>query len=111
MLIITHHNAKTLVAMPEKVVFANAEQLKVQLHNLIEQGSKEIILDLSEVTFVDSSGLAVFVAALKKARTRDASVVLVAPTDNVRMLIELTRLHQVFSIYDDLSSLQVSTGE
>ena len=97
----------TIVEMPEKVVFANAENLKFQLQALIEQGHVNLALNLSKVSFVDSSGLAVLVAAYKKAQNQQGDVALVAPTDNVRMLIELTRLHQVFAIYEDLSAISV----
>ena len=68
---------------------------------VVEQGHGKLILDLAEVGFMDSSGLSVLVSVFKAARLKNGDVVLLHLNPTVRSLVELTRLHQVFSIFDD----------
>ncbi len=80
---------------------ANSAELRNEIQDLVDGGQRYFILDLSRVEFVDSSGLSVLVSALKAVSPSDGEVVLLRPTDNVRALIELTRLHQIFEIFED----------
>lgn len=70
-----------------------------------EAGSlaSHVIIDLADVTFVDSSGLGGLIAARNSARERGGSVALVSPPPVVRRLLGSTRLHDVFNIYDSLA--------
>jgi len=71
------------------------------LKSLVAQGHHRLILDLEHVDFIDSSGLSVLVSTLKSAQAEEGNVILLNPSDGVRSLIELTRLHQVFEIFED----------
>ena len=90
-----------VIALPNRLVMANAKDTRDMLKQLIEQGKTRLVLDLTDVEFIDSSGLSVLVSALKVAQKEDGEVVLLSPSDGVRSLIELTRLHQVFEIFED----------
>jgi len=90
-----------LVTLPKQLVMANAPDARNAIKDLIRQGHTRLVLDLQAVDFVDSSGLSVLVSTLKAAQAEKGEVVLLGPTDGVRSLIELTRLHKVFEIYDD----------
>lgn len=92
------------VFLPPQLVLSNAVDVRKQIRHLLENGSNKLILDLSEVEFCDSSGLSVLVSSLKIAEVRGGEVVLLNPTDEVRMLIELTRLHKIFEIFEDQQS-------
>jgi anti-sigma B factor antagonist len=63
------------------------------------ESSSSIVIDLTEVTFLDSTGLGVMLGALGRARTTDRSVALVGPTDMVKRVLQITGLDQVFSTY------------
>jgi anti-sigma B factor antagonist len=65
--------------------------------------ASRVVIDLSQVTFVDSSGLGGLILARRKARERGGSVSLVSPPPMVRRLLGSTRLHDVFDIYDSLA--------
>ncbi len=95
----------TIATMPENIVYANAEAVRNQLYCMVDEGFKYITLDLSSVAFIDSSGLAVLVAVFKRAEELSSNVSLMSPNDNARMLLELTRLHQVFDIYENKTAL------
>jgi anti-sigma B factor antagonist len=65
--------------------------------------ASRVVIDLAQVTFVDSSGLGGLILARKNARERGGSVSLVSPPPMVRRLLGSTRLHDVFDIYDSLA--------
>jgi anti-anti-sigma factor len=62
-----------------------------------------VIIDLADVTFVDSSGLGALIVARKTARERGGSVSLVSPPPVVRRLLGSTRLHDIFDIHESLA--------
>ncbi len=64
----------------------------------------DVFVDLSEVTYIDSSGIACLVEALQTARNHGANLGLVAVSRQAMRVLELARLDMVFSIHDDLAS-------
>jgi anti-sigma B factor antagonist len=65
-----------------------------------DASSDRVILDLSAVTFLDSTGLSAMVTALNRARERGGSMSLVGPAGVVRRVLAITELDRVFVIYD-----------
>jgi anti-sigma B factor antagonist len=63
-----------------------------------------VLVDLSEVTYIDSSGIACLVEALQTARSRGANLGLISVSRQAMRVLELARLDMVFSIHDDLAS-------
>ncbi len=90
-----------VVKLPERLVMANATEAREAIKGVIERGSGKLILDMSDTTFMDSSGLAVLVSSLRATHSKSGEVILVNVGNTVRALLELTRLHTVFSIFDD----------
>ena len=77
----------------------NSEELKTELKRLFEAGTKELVIDLKEVLFIDSSGLGVLVSGYKNAATLHGSLKLSNLQAQVKSMFELTRLHRVFDIF------------
>jgi anti-sigma B factor antagonist len=102
-MILTHRNVEgiDIVALSGRLVMADVPQVRQKLLGFVEQGNGKLILHLAEVGFMDSSGLSVLVSVFKAARAKGGDVVLLDLSPTVRSLIELTRLQQVFSIFDD----------
>jgi anti-anti-sigma factor len=71
-----------------------------------------LILDLSGVTFMDSTGLKVLLAVHKRAELAGGRLVLAAPTRSVNRVVSITGLDQTFVVCDDVeAALAVLTGE
>lgn len=83
----------------ERLDAHNSEELKAEMNRLFAAGSKELIVDLKEVRFIDSSGLGVLVSGFKNASARQGSLKLSGLQTQVRSMFELTRLHRVFDIF------------
>lgn len=75
----------------------SAPVLRARLRDIIDGGQPFVVVDLSNVRFVDAAGLGVLVAALKRARVAGGDVRLVAGSRLARLL-ELTGLHRVFRV-------------
>ncbi len=78
-----------------------ATQARKELKEVFDGGKNLVVIDLGEVSFVDSSGLSVLVTALKTARGAGGDVVLSRLSPPVRSILELTRLHRVLEVFDD----------
>ena len=74
-----------------------AIEFKDEMRALTGEGTGDVVLDVSRVRFVDSSGLGALVAVLK-ALLPDRRLALAAPMPNVRSLLSLTRMDSVFQI-------------
>lgn len=75
-----------------------ASRLEAALTPVYERGVAILVLDLSELEFIDSTGLNQLVMALKRQRERDGQVVLHAPTDQTLKVLELVGLTKLFTI-------------
>ncbi|MFT5174791.1 MAG: anti-sigma B factor antagonist [Gammaproteobacteria bacterium] len=95
------HGTVELVTLPARLVMANARQTRLAIKALVDGGRTRLVLDLQNVEFIDSSGLSVLVSTMQVVQQRDGKVVLLSPSSGVRSLIELTRLHQIFEIFED----------
>lgn len=71
------------------------------LKEILDEGHRRVIIDLSQVSFMDSSGLAILVTALKVARAGGGDVLLLSPPPIVKTLLELTRLQRVLDVFED----------
>ena len=90
-----------VVAPEGRLDAATAPNLKDLLKGLVARGESRIVLDMSGVDFVDSSGLGVLVASLKTAESAGGDLRLASMSPGVRGIFELIKLHLVFRIFDD----------
>lgn len=79
-------------------------QLREAIRDLISKGSKNILLNMSDVNYIDSSGLGELVSAFTTAKNQSASLKLLGLTKKVKDVLQLTKLYTVFDIYDDEAS-------
>lgn len=80
---------------------SSAKDLKNAVQELIRGGRVNMVVDLVAVTFLDSSGLGSLVAALRSVNKLNGDIKLASLQETVRVIIELTRLHRVFEIFDN----------
>lgn len=107
-------NEKTLLSLKEERLDAhNSGELKEYLQRLLENGTHVLVVDLSAVRFIDSSGLGALLSGYKNANLRQGSLVLSGLQPRVQSMFELTRLHRVFDIYPTLEAAldPTSAGE
>ncbi|OQY10444.1 MAG: hypothetical protein B6I28_01025 [Fusobacteriia bacterium 4572_132] len=76
-------------------------ELKKALNEAIDKGAKKMLINLDKVTYMDSSGLGVLVAILKKIRKEQGNLKLLKLTENVKKIFEITRLTKFFEIFEE----------
>lgn len=88
-------------ALNDRIDAAGAIQFKDRMRDLTQTASQRVVLDLSCVAFIDSSGLGAVVAVLK-ALAPERKLELAGLTPTVQKVFRLTRMEQVFMIHDQL---------
>lgn len=107
----TYHNDMNIITVAEaRIDAAAAIKFKDKMRDATSQGPAHIVLDLSNVTFVDSSGLGAIVAAMKQLNG-ERRLDLAGLTPDVAKVFRLTRMDTVFVIHDDIIALKMrATG-
>jgi anti-sigma B factor antagonist len=70
----------------------------------LESGRKNILLNMAEVYYIDSSGLGELVAAYTAATRRGGKLKLMKLTQRVQDVVQLTKVYRIFEVFDDESS-------
>lgn len=83
---------------------ATAPRFRQQLLAVIGTGAQNVVIDLSEVDFIDSTGLGVLMGAAKRVRSAGGDIRLVMAGSRLADLIELTRLDRVLDVFDSVSA-------
>ena len=74
--------------------------LEERLTSVLDRGLSSIRIDLADVTFLDSTGLSVLISGLKRCRAAGGELRLLSPRPNVRKVLEITGLTDVFQVSD-----------
>lgn len=77
---------------------STAPQLREELLRVIAGGARMVTVDLSELAFVDSTGLSVLITGLKRLRQQGGEMALRSPNPGTRRVLEITGLTEVFPI-------------
>jgi anti-sigma B factor antagonist len=90
---------RTVVHVTGEIDVYTAPILREELATLIDAHHTDLVVDLSDVSFMDSTGLGVLVGALKKIKTVGGDLRLVIDQEKVLKVFRITALTQVFPIY------------
>lgn len=90
----------TVVVATGRINFHNAATLRRQLHSLIEDGVVRLVIDLSSVESLDSSGVGALVSGLKAARNAGGDLRLADPSPAVTGIIDLMNLNRLLVQHD-----------
>jgi anti-sigma B factor antagonist len=82
----------------------SADQVKDVFREVAGKGVRQVVLELGDVPFIDSSGLAALVSGLKTLNEEDGSLKLASLQSQADLLFKLTMFDKVFEIFDDVDS-------
>ena len=80
------------------------KKFRALIHEKLEAGNKKLLLNMSEVYYLDSSGLGELVGAYTTAKRHAAALKLMKLAPRVRDLVLLTHLYHVFEVFEDEDS-------
>jgi anti-sigma B factor antagonist len=94
-----HQRGDVLIVWPleKRIDAATSAEFKQKMSEWIDAGNRKIVLNLSEVDFIDSSGLGAIISSLKKISGK-GDLVICGVKETVMSLFRLTRMHRVFDI-------------
>ena len=91
----------TVLHLSGRLDLNTSGEVKDAIKELLSGGVKKIILNLTRVDFINSSGLGVLVSTLKDVRLTNGRLALTNLSPYVREIFDITQLSNVFDIYDD----------
>ena len=99
-----------VISLTGEVDLYTAPEFKQQLLDVIGEGGKDVVVDFSETTFIDSTTLGVLVGGVKRLRAQDGRLSLVCSDRNITKIFEITGLDRVFTIYPTRDEALAKTG-
>ena len=78
--------------------------LRDSVHDALDKGSKNILLNLAQISYIDSSGVGELVSAFTSVKNAGGELKLLNLTKKVHDLLQITKLYTVFDIWDNEAS-------
>lgn len=98
-------NGTWVVAASGEVDLYTAPELERALAGPLAEGATQLVVDLSEATFVDSTALHVFLGAARQLDREAGELIVVVPDPNIRKVFEITGVGRFFSVVSSLSTV------
>jgi len=99
----------SIISLEGEIDLHESPNLRECVRPLIEKKVPRIYVDMSEVTYIDSSGLAVLIDAMHRIANYGGKFGLIGIRPAVRTVLEIARLDQVFRVYPDRASAVTAT--
>jgi anti-sigma B factor antagonist len=104
-------NDAYVIALAGEVDLYTAPEFKQELLDVIAGGAKEVVVDFSRTTFIDSTTLGVLVGGVKRLRPAGGRLSIVCSDRNITKIFEITGLDRVFQIYVSREEALTSSSE
>ena len=104
----TLRDGATVLFLRGEIDVYTAPRLRQSIVDLVEAGTPHIVVDMSRVDFLDSTGLGVLVEGLKRIRSREGTLSIIATQEKILKIFSITGLNKAFPIY---RSVEDALGE
>lgn len=91
-------NDSVKISLKGEIDICTSNELKEKLYNIIDTNQKDLLIDCKELNYIDSTGLGIFVATLKKAKQYEKKINILNLKDNIKKLFIITGLDKIFQI-------------
>src|SRR5919108_1118881 len=98
----TQRGEASILTLRGEIDVYTAPRLRQSIVDLVDGGTRQIVVDMEKVDFLDSTGLGVLVGGLKRVKDRDGSMKLIATQDRILKIFDITGLSKVFPIFGSL---------
>lgn len=97
-------NNKAILKFDGEIIFDNSNQLKEETKKLLDQKQEvdTLIIDLSKVDYIDSSGVGVILSLFKFMREKDGSLAVAEPNKKIKRVFDVTKLAEIIPVYANL---------
>ena len=95
----------TVLALSGRITLGDeSNQLRTKIKEILGQGTKRLVLDLGNVSYIDCAGLGTLVAGYTSSQSQGASMKLANLTKRFREQLNITKLVTVFEVYDSVEA-------
>lgn len=98
---VKEENSQAIMQLRGEIDIYTATQLKDDLNDLVSEPNNKVIVDLKDVTYMDSTGLGTFVSALKHAETAKTTMTLIRANERLYRLFQVTGLNDVIDVHSE----------
>jgi anti-sigma B factor antagonist len=93
-------NGIPILEVSGEIDLSTAPEFKRSLNQVIDEGHQDIVVDMKDVTYMDSSGFGTLLGITKRLRPEGGSVSLIGCNDAIQRMLRITRLNTVFGMFD-----------
>lgn len=86
------------ISLEGELDVSTADKLKEHLYTLVEKKMVDMKIDLTNLDYIDSTGLGVMIGVLKKLKISDKEIYIINPKDNVKKIFTITGLDKIFKV-------------
>ncbi|MBS5788707.1 STAS domain-containing protein [Clostridioides mangenotii] len=86
------------ISLEGELDISSADKLKERLHNLLEKNMLDMKINLTDLDYIDSTGLGVMIGVLKKLKLNDKQIYISNPKSNVKKIFTITGLDKIFKM-------------
>ncbi len=107
-----HEAGVAIVSLKGRLDAASSQEAEQRMGGLIDAGDQSILVNLSDLDYISSSGLRVLLASLKRLKKTGGDLRIACPKPAVRDVFTMAGFHRIFAIHDDeASALSSFTGK
>ncbi len=100
-----------IINMPERLDVSNSTKMEKIINNNIDNGKKYMLLDMSGVEYISSSGLRIFISTLRRIRDLNGKLKISGMKDRVKKVFIMVELYDLLDDYPTLEHALKSFGE
>lgn len=105
----TQHGSVTVIALQGNLMGGpDASSLNSQLHELVEAGNKQVVIDMRGVEFMNSSGLGLLIGGVSAMKSAGGALKLANTSEKIAGLIKITKLSSLFETYPSVDAAVAS---
>lgn len=104
---VSERDGRFVLRVGGEIDVATAPRLREQLIAMVNEQRYQLIVDLSDVDFIDSTGLGVLIGALKRVRSHDGDLQLICGDPRIVKVFEITGLDQIFVMHETVEAAVV----
>jgi anti-sigma B factor antagonist len=97
---VSHDGPQCVAQLEGELDVSSSERLRAELLALIDDGCRDLVVDMSGLALIDSTGLGVLVGVMKRALQHGGTMILRSPRPAARKVFDITGLDRVFVITD-----------
>jgi anti-sigma B factor antagonist len=103
-----HRDRPNVLPLKGEIDLHVSPVITASLNAIIEKKPDRLVIDLSDVSYIDSAGLAALIQAMQKVEAYGGKFLLAGLQETVRSIFEISRLDQVFQVFPDVDTALAS---